>query len=107
MIEESGMDLFEGLTFEQRGIADAIGIEAFVLLARRCGGSSIYIPKLKSVERPDRNKKIRQEFNGYNFNELAVKYDLTETTIRTIVADIKEIVRNRPAEGQLTLFDAT
>jgi Mor family transcriptional regulator len=52
----------------------------------------------------ERNERIRAEFDGYNFRELARKYDLTEITIRSIVSDKVRELRARPMDGQLSLL---
>lgn len=52
-----------------------------------------------------RNQKIRGEFNGYNFFELARRYELTQRQIRNIVADETVKQRGKPMENQITFFD--
>lgn len=94
----------EQLTAEQQFVAGIIGIDNFVKLAEKCGGTYLYIPKAQSIERWDRNEKIKHDFTGYNFKELAVKYNLTEVTIRSIVNGIKQERRGKPVDGQMTLF---
>ena len=49
-------------------------------------------------------KQIREEFDGYNFKELAGRYGLTEVRIRSIVSDKMREVRTRPMDGQQSLF---
>lgn len=55
------------------------------ILVQTLGGSRIYIPTLKYLERIERNKRIRQEFHGGNYRELAARFGLTVMTIRVIV----------------------
>ena len=69
-------DLSEG----QQEVAALIGPENFRKLMEVYGGAYLYIPKTDRLERMERNERIRAEFDGYNFRELARKYDLTEIT---------------------------
>ncbi len=47
-----------------------------------------------------RDEQIREEFDGYNFKELAGRYGLTEVRIRSIVSDKMREFRARPMDGQ-------
>lgn len=93
-------DLSEG----QQEVAALIGPENFRKLMEVYGGAYLYIPKIDRLERMERNERIRAEFDGYNFRELARKYDLTEITIRSIVSDKVRELRARPMDGQLSLL---
>lgn len=93
-------DLSEG----QQEVAALIGPENFRKLMEVYGGAYLYIPKTDRSERMERNERIRAEFDGYNFRELARKYDLTEITIRSIVSDKVRELRARPMDGQLSLL---
>ena len=86
-------------------IMNKIGAAATIELAKMFSGQYVYFQKIETVERPLRNKKIRQEFNGYNYAELAKKYNLTEITIRNICGDLTESKRHRPMDGQLSFMD--
>lgn len=93
----------EDLDQEQQEVAELIGLDSYKKLMAEYGGMSIYIPKADRLERMERNDKIRSEFDGYNFRELAMKYGLTEVSIRSIVSDKVRELRARPMDGQLTL----
>ncbi len=95
----------EDVPLEQAEFAAIIGIENFKQLVRTFGGTAIYIPKADGLERNSRNDEIRDEFSGYNYRELARKYNLTEVSIRGIVADIDKEIKARPIEGQISLFE--
>ena len=88
----------------QQEVAALIGPENFRKLMEVYGGAYLYIPKTDRLERMERNERIRAEFDGYNFRELARKYDLTEITIRSIVSDKVRELRARPMDGQLSLL---
>ena len=93
----------EDLDQEQQEVAELIGLENYKKLMAEYGGVSIYIPKADRLERLERNDKIRAEFTGYNFRDLAVKYGLTEVSIRSIVADKVKQIRSSPLDGQMFL----
>ena len=81
-----------------RQVAEAIGLENFCKMLEIVGGSSTYIPKLDYILRPVRDVHIKAEFNGWNYLELAKKYNITERLVRGICGP--GIV-----EGQIDLFD--
>lgn len=94
----------EDLSGEQLQLATIVGIEAYRELVRQFGGTHIYVPEHNSFRAMRRNEKIRKDFDGYNFRELARKYDLSESMIRRIVRDVIREIRHRPLEGQITFF---
>ena len=66
---------------------------------------SLYVPKVESVIRLARNRRINKEFTGFNHKELAVKYGLTTRHIRTIVEREKDGASQAGNMGkQLELF---
>ncbi len=85
------MDSFEiqlsDLRGEQREIAQAIGIKAYIELVKLYGGSNIYIAKMDKLFCIKRDAEIIRHFNGENYNSLAKQYGLSERAVRTIVAD--------------------
>lgn len=104
------MNLLDELTLddldeEQRELADCIGIEAYKKLVTTYAGCPINIRMPYKLTIGHRNNRIRKEFNGYNFSELARRYSLTERQIRYIVADEVAKQRNKPCEEQITFFD--
>lgn len=68
-----------------RWLSELVGMEHFVKILDMAGGETIYFPKRESLERPLRRQAIRQEFDGYNYHQLARKYGLTERSIRHII----------------------
>lgn len=78
---------YEDMTEEQQLLIDVVGMDGFVGLVQTCGGAYVYIPKRDNLVRPIRNRNIRNEFNGHNFKELAVKYGLTTMQIRNIIKE--------------------
>lgn len=49
------------------------------------GGLRLTFPDLQDIYRVERNKRIRNEFTGFNHEELANKYRLKPRQIRRIV----------------------
>lgn len=87
-------------------IAEKIGIEAAIEIAKMFQGSQVYFPKVETSCNPKRKELIKQEFNGYNYKELAEKYGFTERWIREICRDRVDRERNRPPENQVSIFDS-
>lgn len=67
-------------------IAKAIGVGNLLRLAKIIGGSNFYLPIEEGLLRPLRDKKIVEEYNGYNKRELAKKYGITSRMVQNIVA---------------------
>ncbi|MDP4092582.1 MAG: Mor transcription activator family protein [Bacillota bacterium] len=87
------------LTEPYRELSATIGLKNTLKLAEKYQGMALYLPKLDGLIRRLRDEKIRKEFNGGNYRELAIKYKLTEVWIRQIVDD-------HPVESnQVTLFE--
>ena len=69
----------ENLDEEQKALAELIGLDGLKNLVRAYNGTSIYVPKIESLEKAVRDEYIKEEFDGGNYRELALKYGLTET----------------------------
>ena len=92
----------ENLDEEQKALAELIGLEGLKNLVRAYNGTSIYVPKIESLEKTVRDEYIKAEFDGGNYRELALKYGLTETWIRNIVLEkAKEILKKHTTEDHL------
>jgi len=74
-----------------------LGIEHTLLLANLYQGTGVYFPKIDKLLAKIRDKKIKREFNGGNYKQLAIKYKLTEQWIR-------EIVDNDHMVDQVSMF---
>lgn len=96
----------EELSQEQRELADVIGLDAFKKLVKNYGGTALYIPKMDTLERQQRNVRIRNEYyQGKSLKNLSLKYKLTETQIRSILNDIYIRKSEHIAVGQMSLDD--
>lgn len=102
LVNELTLDDLEG---EQRALAECLGLEAYRRLLLMYAGSTFTVRMPDKVTIPLRNKRIRSEFNGYNWGELARKYNLHEKTIRNIVSGEMSRIRAEPMDGQASLFD--
>ncbi len=88
-----------------RTIAEECGIDAVISLAKHFGGSQMYFQKLDTLLDALKQKLIREEFNGYNFDFLARKYQCSTRWVREITSDIISKERNKPAAGQVSIFE--
>lgn len=68
-------------------VAELIGIDNLMKLSNYAGGYEIYIPVEEALVRNVRNKRILDEYTGYNGKELALKYGITERMIYSILRD--------------------
>ena len=103
------MDVFKDIDLaelpaEQRALAELIGVTAYTKLVKKYGGLSIYIPKQDGFIRSARNAEIRRKFDGHNYRQLAMDYDLTEVMVRGIVAEIDQVMRTSQIDGQESLL---
>lgn len=95
----------ENLDEEQKALAELIWLDGFKSLVRTFNGTSIYIPKVESLEKAVRDELIKEEFDGGNYRELALKYGLTEVWIRNIVLEKAKEIKARALDGQISIFD--
>jgi Mor family transcriptional regulator len=96
----------DDLSEEHRQIVEAIGLENFMRLAELRGGSPLYLPTVRCLSIPARNRAIRDEFDGRNHADLARRYGLTVSWIRTILSggDGPEKPAAAEKQKQLALF---
>lgn len=93
------------LTETQREMAELIGLEAYLKLCRRFGGSSPYIPEYDEVEKPSRDRKIKEDFDGYNIRDIARKYGLSERHMYNILPQkFRKKKRSEPSKDQLKFY---
>lgn len=80
------MDLkISDLPSQFENIALKLGIDKTKLLFEEFGGTSVYFPTEKMIYKESRDRKIISEFNGFNIKELANKYNMSQTYIRSII----------------------
>ncbi|MPM11429.1 hypothetical protein SDC9_57773 [bioreactor metagenome] len=83
--EELTLELIPEGTY--RSIAEAIGVSNFLIITEMIGGATIYLPKKESILKPVRDRRILEEYNGYNQIELAKKYGVSERWVRQLQND--------------------
>jgi len=84
------MNLLDMLTLddldeEQRELADCLGLDTYKKFILTYAGTIFNVKNPERIILPVRDRLIRKEFNGYNYNELAHKYHLTNNRIRQII----------------------
>jgi Mor family transcriptional regulator len=92
----------EDLDGDQHDLAELIGIEPYKALVQTYGGCNIYIQKIDRLIRDTRDNEIRNKFNGYNFQDLAIEYNLSERMIREITSDELKELKAKPIDGQIS-----
>ncbi|MBU8910669.1 MAG: hypothetical protein KOO65_05315 [Desulfobacterales bacterium] len=84
-------------------LIEIVGLSTAKKLVEVFGGDAFYFPKVESVIRIARNRRIYKEFTGYNHKELATRYNLTTRYIREVVHEQRRI-KPKTKEAQLNLF---
>ena len=102
--EDTRQELMSEVAFEDLPpicvqAVNILGLEMFVKLSCEIGGTSLYIPKFESVIAKARDRLIVKQFNGSNFRDLALKYNLTEVWVRQIIN------QDLAKKNQTSLFD--
>lgn len=103
-------ELAKDLTLEMlpegicKEIAQVIGPENLYKLLKVVRGDTIYLPKPESIIRPVRDAHIKSEFNGYNYSELAKKYDVTARWVKHLCGN-KKIRKPQKIPGKMELLD--
>lgn len=81
---------YNELNQDDRELADCIGFESFKRLVSVYGGLQINIKLPATICTKARNKLIRKQFNGGNYNHLARIFGISESTVRRIVSEREE-----------------
>lgn len=75
----------EDLPEEMQTLSTLIGKENVFKLARYVNGKQIYIPAYDTLLKGARDRKILDEYNGFNCKELSEKWNITSGMVRKIV----------------------
>jgi Mor family transcriptional regulator len=94
----------EDLEGEQRDLTELIGIDLYKKLVLTYGGCNLYIFKADTLIKGIRDKEIIKKFNGFNAQELAIEYNISERTIREITSDTLREIKARPVDGQTSFL---
>ena len=101
----------DDLQEQHREYAKIIGLDNLLKLSDAFGGTRIYVPKRKELEKNKIYNMIYEEFDGGNITELTRKYDVCEATVYKIIADKLEEARDRRKRerwnisGQMSITD--
>lgn len=80
----------EDLPEQFRQIAEIVGLETAVALIHAAPGCTIYVPTVGQATAGARNREIfRKYVNGWTPSQLAMSYDMSESYIRSILAEQK------------------
>lgn len=99
--DEIGREDLEG---DLQDVADTLGVDAAKKLLALFSGGTLYVPKVESVVRAIRDRRIYKAFNGDNFRDLAREYQLTTRQIRIIVRE-QRAKTPKSKERELDLFE--
>ena len=86
----------EDIPEEYLDIVETIGMPAFLQLTALCGGQTLYIPKMDSLQRNGRDREIRARFDGSNYRALAAQFRLSERYVRKIIHHERPMDRRSP-----------
>lgn len=85
MIDVNDIQL-DDLPDEFRAVALLIGMPAALELVNGFAGCQLYVPKLETLTRQQKNRRMYDEFmESGNYKRVAVKYGLSESRTRQIV----------------------
>ncbi len=94
----------DDLQEQHRAYAEIIGIDNLLRLSDNFGGTSIYIPQRKELEKNRIYSRIYSEFDGSNLQELTKKYGVSKSTVYKIVGD--KLGQGRwDLPGQMSIMD--
>lgn len=91
-----------GLPEQHRKIAEVIGVDATIKLCETYGGMNLYIPMMDAVRTAERDRAIREEYNGANVARLARKHSLSVRAVYAIVQGTNVVIA-----GQISLWDGS
>jgi Mor family transcriptional regulator len=89
----------EEIPIEYQDIVEAIGVEHLIKLSIIIGGTTNYFPKLDRLIQQTRDRLVIDEYNGYNVDELAHKYDISDVWVRRVIRE------HRLKADQMKLFN--
>lgn len=101
MLNEITMD---DLQEQHKEYAQVIGIKNLIALSENFGGTQIYIPKKDELIKIKKYKAIFEEFDGTNIKELAIRYEVSESTVYRVIKD-KMVHKSKAIDGQLSFAD--
>lgn len=90
---------------EYQAIVKRLGVTLALELIKERGGTNVYVPVYDCVTSAARNRLLREDFNGRNYQELAVKYGISEVWVRRIIDGERRLRAKEAFErDQILLF---
>jgi Mor family transcriptional regulator len=87
-------------------LAKRVGIKAAITMMKNSGGILQYIPKYDCVTAAARDRLIKEEYRDGNYQQLAIKYGLSEMWVRDIIdRDRRQKAREFMEKNQISLFE--
>ncbi len=77
----------DDLTKSQKYIANEIGMENFINISLKTGGGIYCFPNCKNLFMQVIKRHVREEFDGSNYKELAAKYEISYSTVYSVVKE--------------------
>ncbi len=72
---------------QYQDIVEEIGVENFIKIITKFGGTSVYIPKLSKVYSTEIRYYIISNYNGSNKRKLANLFGFSDKTIQNIISE--------------------
>jgi len=88
---------------QYRLLAAKIGLDTLIAVSKAVGGTQQYVPMTFELIKCLIYKKIMEEFEGDNIQSLAIKYGVSESTVRRTIQEQIIKKKREPYKGQLTL----
>lgn len=101
----------DDLQEQHRSYAEIIGLDNLLKLSDAFGGTNIYIPQRKELEKYKIYNMIYKEFDGSNLQELTQRYGVSKTTVYNIVQEKRREISDRMKRekdnlpGQMSIMD--
>jgi len=86
--QEAVEELFGRLQREFGNMAPRI----ITVIAETVGDLRLTFPGLQDLYRAERNRRLRNEFTGFNYEELAIKYRLKCRQVRKIIQNSSVVI---------------
>ncbi|MFG6336335.1 MAG: hypothetical protein K1W20_12860 [Lachnospiraceae bacterium] len=101
----------DDLQEQHREYAEVIGLDNLLKMSDAFGGTNIYIPQRRELEKYKIYSMIYREFDGSNLQELTQKYGVSKTTVYNIVQEKRQEISSRVKRerdslpGQMSIMD--
>lgn len=67
-------------------MAEIVGLDNAIEIAKQFGGATIYIPTYASATRYNRNERIKKDYrSGKTYSQISKRFGLSEMAVRKII----------------------